>query len=49
MRRILIALFMLCAAHGMQAQKLTDVQKQGSPLVLKNGMVQQKTFKIKQL
>ena len=28
---------MLCAAHGMQAQKLTDVQTQGSPLVLRNG------------
>ena len=37
MRRILIALFMLCATHGMQAQKLTDVQTQGSPLVLRNG------------
>ena len=46
MRRILMALFMLCAAHGMQAQKLTDVQTQGSPLFC--GMGQQKTFKIKQ-
>ena len=36
MRRNLIALFLLCAAYGMQAQKLTDVQKQGSPLVLQS-------------
>ena len=37
MRRNLLALFLLCAAYGMQAQKLTDVQTQGSPLVLQNG------------
>ena len=36
MRRNLIALFMLCIAYGMQAQKLTDIQTQDSPLVLQS-------------
>lgn len=34
MRKNVIALFMLFAACSMQAQNLTDIQRQQSPLVL---------------
>lgn len=34
MKRNLIGLFMLFAACNMQAQNLTDIQRQQSPLVL---------------
>ena len=34
MRKNVIALFMLCTACSMQAQNLTDIQRQQSPLVL---------------